>query len=393
MTTTFYILAGTMVAGAMGLLLILPRLWHRSTRGESTIDWLRLRRIELQQEEDGSELLTDAELRVLDETPLNEVGGGDNNTLAGTGKSRPALLAALAIVALLPFVLYRQLGSIEDVRIADQLRFLESAEPEKLVALLESIEARSQDRPDNADYLSLLGQYYTAGEQHNQALEVYERLLALFPESPEVLARAAQAEYLATSRELTPTARRRAEAALAVDANQRTALGMLGMAAFESAEYAAAINYWERLIRFEAPGSPGFEMMTSVIAEARSRGGIDAPAVAAEGVAVTVSAPVGAEISADATVFILARPANSAQRMPTAVVRRTGADLPVSIRLDDSNAMAGQKISALSEVDIEVQVSPSGQPGRANASWLATASNVVPSTNTKVDLTLRPATP
>ena len=65
--------------------------------------------------------------------------------------------------------------------------------------------------------------------------------------------------------------------------------------------------------------------------------------------------------------------------MPIAVQRLTGAQLPVTLRLDDSNSMAGQKLSAASSVIVAVQVSRSGRPGEANARWLGQAGPVAPS--------------
>jgi cytochrome c-type biogenesis protein CcmH len=74
--------------------------------------------------------------------------------------------------------------------------------------------------------------------------------------------------------------------------------------------------------------------------------------------------------------------------MPTAAVRRSARELPFSVRLDDASSMAGQQISALSLVDIEVQLSVTGQPGRANAGWLATATNIEPTKDAEIGLVL-----
>ena len=412
MNLSFYLWSSFMVVAAAAFTYFLSHYWRRRADGENTLDWLKLRRAELQKaleaaRDDGdrdaeAQLLTDAELRVLDDLSPEELER-QAKILTSEGKvhtqpqRRPlfGLLALMLLLLGLPFFLYHRLGAIEDVQIAQSLASLQSADRAEVERLLAQIEARSERRPGNADYLSLLGEYYTAGEQHGKALAVYEQLLELFPESAEVLARAGQAEYLSQGRTLTAQARRRVEAALAVDPNQRTALGTLGMAAFEAEDYDAALRFWERLIAFEVPGTPSFQMMSSVIEEARKRGGVPmkGPEVPSAGVTVTVLAPADADIPTAATIFILARPAKSEQRMPTAVVRRSGADLPLTIRLDDRNAMAGQKISALEEVDIEVQVSPTGQPGRSNASWLATAVNVVPSETASTELTLAPVTP
>ncbi len=101
--------------------------------------------------------------------------------------------------------------------------------------------------------------------------------------------------------------------------------------------------------------------------------------VATVGVSVRVAFPGGADIAPDDTVFVLARGANSSSRMPVAVQRLQASQLPITIRLDDSKSMAGQKLSAMESIVVVVQVSPEGRPGEANASWLGRAGPLAPS--------------
>ena len=398
--TAFYGAMSLLTVLAIGLLLV-PRWQQRRWQGESNLDWLALRQGELSDVvgEDRQALSRDAELRILDESSgaESEQVLPNGGTFAG---GRRGVLLLIAVVVIAPILLYFNLGAIEDVRIADALEGMQDASPAEVQRLLSDIEERSAAKPGNVEYLSLLGEYYTAQNAHVRALEIYEQLLLEFPESAELLARAAQAEYLKGERQLTDRARRRAEAALAINPEQRSALGTLGMAAFEAGQYAQALQYWEQLLAFEAPGTPGYQMLTTIIAEARTRGGLaDAPAVLAieaepslsVGVTVTVAMPEG--VTAQGTVFVIARPSGGAQRMPTAAVRRSASELPFSVRLDDTSSMAGQKISALSLIDVEVQLSETGQPGRANASWLANAANIEPTEDAKIQLVLEVAAP
>lgn len=398
--TAFYAAMSLLTVLAIGLLLV-PRWQQRRWQGESNLDWLALRQGELNDVvgDDRQALSRDAELRILDESSgaESEQVLPNGGTFAG---GRRGVLLLIAVVVIAPILLYFNLGAIEDVRIAEALEGMQDASPAEVQRLLNDIEERSAAKPGNVEYLSLLGEYYTAQNAHVQALEIYEQLLLEFPESAELLARAAQAEYLKGERQLTDRARRRAEAALAINPEQRSALGTLGMAAFEAGQYARALQYWEQLLAFEAPGTPGYQMLTTIIAEARTRGGLaDAPAVSpieaepslSVGVTVTVAMPEG--VTAQGTVFVIARPSGGAQRMPTAAVRRSASELPFSVRLDDTSSMAGQKISALSLIDVEVQLSETGQPGRANASWLANAANIEPTEDAKIQLVLEVAVP
>jgi len=398
----------TFFTGAIGLLVVavigvflLPKLWAGRQAGETTLDWLALRDAELSREEPlleqgVSSLRSDAELRVFDE--LQEGQARDAEGPAAPSRiAWPVGLFLVVVMLTLPPVLYYFLGSYEDVVITEELGALDPSSRDSVEALVESIVKRSKARPANADYHSILGDYYTAQGAHDQALASYEQLLALFPESPEVLARAAQAEYLGGDRSLSTRARLRAKAALAADPGQRTALGTLGMAAFEAGDYSEAVGFWERLLALEPPGSEGSQMLATLIAEARTQGNLEVgepPALdnnAGLG-AITVSVSLPEEVTeTEGVVFVVARPAGSEQRMPTAVARRGAKELPFSVTLDDSNSMTGQTLSTLSAVDIEVQLSPTGQPGRQNASWVAAQKGVILAPGAEVVLTLKAA--
>mgnify|MGYP003382147537 CR=1 FL=1 len=92
-----------------------------------------------------------------------------------------------------------------------------------------------------------------------------------------------------------------------------------------------------------------------------------------------VALPEGAAVAATDTVFVLARNALSDSRMPIAVQRLQVGQLPLTLRLDDGNSMAGQKLSATESVLVVVQVSPDGTPGEAGATWLGQAGPLTPS--------------
>lgn len=391
MSLPFVVWAAVMVIAAAVFVMVVPLLWRRAFHGESNLDWLRIRRAELAEEDPA--LLEDAELRVVEEW-----SGADDDEI--TPDMQPSRMIGLPVVmlfalVLIPIAVYYSIGSMDDVLIEQRLTNVSLGMDEDIGALMTDIERRAELRPDNPDYLSLLGEYYRGGERYREALRAYERLLEQFPENPEVLALAGQSEYLANNRVLTDTARRRSESALAGNPNERTALGTLGMAAFEAQAYAQAVSYWERLQALEAPGAPGYQMMQGIIDEARSRGGLEADTTAPEtgstgaAIVITVPRPVGVNLPETASVFVLARASGGASRMPIAVVRRGAGELPFTVRLDDSNSMAGQRLSGVDAVDVEVQISYSGQPGRDNAQWLATRDNVVPSVDAALTMELQ----
>ena len=376
MSEPFLFLALSLVAAAVAWVVVLPRYWVRSGETETNADWLRLRQRELEGE--SPTLQEEAALRLIDDG-ADETGATASEGLAYNLKVQ--ILGGLLVVASVAG-LYQQLGGWEDVEIADALAN-GTAQPDDVMALIDRIESRSEARPDNADYSLLLAEYFLSGNQPDQAARYFDRLIEAGATSPEILGKAAQAEFLSTGRILSQQARARAEQALAMDPMQSTALATLGMAAFEEADYAQAIEYWQRLRALEAPGSPGDEMLGQVIERARQElaNSGQAPPVGAPssrddvakasdpgpGVAVEILQPEGEDIPEGAVIFVLARPEGAESGMPIAVVRKQVSTWPLSVRLDDSTSMAGQLLSGFSAVSIEVQISINGQPGRANA--------------------------
>ena len=365
------------MASAVAWVVVLPRYWVRRGETETNADWLRLRQREL--EDESPSLQEEAALRLIDD------GADETGVMAYEGRAynlKAQVLGGLLLVALVAG-LYQQLGGWEDVEIADALANLETAQPDDVMALIDRIEVRSEARPDNADYSLLLAEYFLSGNQPNQATRYFDRLIEAGATSPEILGKAAQAEFLSSGRILSGQARARAEQALAMDPMQSTALATLGMAAFEEADYAQAIEFWQRLRTLETPGSPGYEMLGQVIERARqelAQSGQAPPVSSPEssddvaeasdpgpGVAIEILQPAGEDIPEGAVIFVLARPEGAESGMPIAVVRRQVSAWPLSVRLDDSTSMAGQLLSGFSSVSIEVQISINGQPGRTNA--------------------------
>ncbi|MFN2289418.1 MAG: c-type cytochrome biogenesis protein CcmI [Chromatocurvus sp.] len=389
---TFFFTGSAILLALAALFVLRPgRRGRVRELSEANLDWyaLRLRELEI----DGNDTLReDARLRMLEDMPAS----GQPVPEAGTaqpghsGRRLPVLWLWVPVV-LVAAVLYWQLGAAGDVTISQRLNSLdENTADADIDALMAAVESRLEARPDNRDYLALLGRYHMTRGNHAAAEEAYGTLADKAPTDARAAAMAAQASYLSAGRELTADAQRLAERALSIDPLQRTALGLLGMAAFEQSQYRAAINYWQRLREIEDPGSPGAEMLDDVIATARDRLGDDVadPAVAASGtdkaggdraLLVRIERPTDASLSDADTVFILARGAQSQSRMPIAVQRLRGADLPATVRLDDSNSMAGQTLSGAGPLRVFVQVSPNGTPGAENASFTGVSDTVAAS--------------
>jgi cytochrome c-type biogenesis protein CcmH len=415
------------ILGAAGLLLLamvfllLPGLFQRSARSnserQSNLDWLSNRQSELDGEVQAGVLLQEARLRMLEDGVDQLV----EKPVTGMAWKPWWLLLPFAALAT---VVYIQLGAATDVVITHGLQGLgEESSEQDYRALLLQVEQRARQRPENLHYQAMLGRFYMDEGDYQRASELYLSLAEAAPQDAAARALAAQAGYLAANRVLDTDSQVLAEQALAIDPHQPTALGLLGMVAFENQQYRAAIDYWRRLLVREPPESPTAQMISGVIARAEAAlgGKSDSdsaapfsdsatplpaghPAVASSaaapsqvqqpatiGVAVRVQLPAGVSVDPGATVFVFARDPDSGSRMPVAVKRLRGSDLPISLYLDDAASMAGQKISALSQVVVIARVSPAGQPGEEFASHQGQLGPLVPSAGAEeLQLELQP---
>ena len=372
----FWIAAAALLIGAIVWVIVLPRYWQRHYPTETNEDWLRLRQRELAGE--SEQLQQEAALRLIEDGIVDD----EARSVGPRISSKAAQWTGVVVLMVSVVWLYQRLGGWEDVTIARALSDVERAQPDDIIALIARIETRAEARPANADYALLLGEYYLSGNDPAAAFGYFDRLIVMGASAPEILGKAAQAEFLANDRQLSATARARAEQALAVNTAEPAALATLGMAAFEEADFRAAIQYWQRLQALEPPGSPGYTMLTQIIDRARIELG-EAPVVLADespndaapalssespGVEVLVKLPEGSPVLPNGSVvFVLARAAGAEQGMPIAVSRTQPESWPLAVRLDDRQSMAGQLISESKAVSIEVQVSIDGQPGREQA--------------------------
>ena len=378
---------------AAAFLTILPVFWTRQLEGDSVDDWLAVRKTEI----DDHELLSDAQVRVWDDKDSQQAA---QMVEGGAYSWRYQIYLVIALIAATSLI-YDRLGAYEDVQITRAIEDLGAVSPEQITELVARIEQRSSERPKNLDYRSLLGEYYISIGRASEALENFEAILEETPEAPDVLGRAAQAEFIVSGQTLNARVRERANRALASDPRQKSALATLAMGEFGQGNYIQAIGYMRVLRDLEVPGSEAHELMNSAIAESESRLAEASIKQAAPSdmaladmttgvtVIITLDETVDARAYSGLTVFVIARPAGSQVRMPTAVSRNAIGDWPLTVKLSDDNSMAGQLLSALSAVDLEVQVSRNGQPGLANAVLHGSASNVTLSNGAKTVVTLR----
>lgn len=242
--------------------------------------------------------------------------------------------------------------------------------------------ARLELNPNDGNGWSMLGHSYAVMGRYADAVMAYEKAVKLIPNDVQLLVDYADVLAVANDRNLRGKPLDLVSKALKLDPNNVKGLALIGTAAFQAGNYAEAVKYWERVLRFIPPDSPFAKQMSSGVAEARAMvAGKKSPShVAAQGESQPTRdkaqpAAAGAQISGVVTlspaladkaaptdsVFLSAKEV-SGSHMPIAVMRAQVKDLPLKFILDDSMAMMPEtKLSDHRVVTLSAKISKSGE--------------------------------
>ena len=362
-------------------------------RTTQNIEIFRERLEELEKEKNSGTLTEEnfQELKVELEKNLL-IDAEVNRRQAPVLKVGQSQLITITLIALLvpttSFGLYAYLGRADDVAARMAMDAWQQAPMSELsvdeaIAQLEEELAR---RPQNAEGWYLLATTRMNMNQFSAAVSAFEESLKHLPEEtpeyPMVMGQLAQAMFFAADGQMTEAVLQQVEATLAKDPDELTALGLVGIAAFEIGEYQTAITYWERALR-SADGQSAMSLQTG-IERARqalqAQGGEELSAeIPATGPGVRIDLDVDSsimtEIRGDQFVFIFARAPG--ERMPITVERIRVADLPTQVFLSGSSSMVeGTSLNDFENVDIVARISVSGMAEEQPGDFKAELSNV-----------------
>lgn len=285
----------------------------------------------------------------------------------------PALIAALA-VPLVAVALYFAVGNpraLAPVAIPNDTS--KGVTAEQVEAMVAKLAERMKQNPDDPQGWAMLGKSYAVMNRYDDAAAAYAKAVERVPDNPHLLADYADALAMVQGQSLMGAPEMLIQRALKADPDHAKSLALAGTVAFEKKDYAAAIQYWEKLAAQLPPDSEIARNVQSSIAEARGlAGGKTVPDSAAgkpAGISGTVTLAPDLKSKAEPgdTVFIFARAAEGS-RMPLAILRKKVSDLPITFTLDDSTAMSpATRLSGTPQVIIGARISKSGnampQPG------------------------------
>lgn len=170
----------------------------------------------------------------------------------------PVIAVAVVVIAILlastTFYMLSQRGALvqaERQRLADPLHdFSAAQQQEKQLATLQD---RIRKTPGNSVLWAELGEYYLYRNAYDNALRAYRQAIVLKSDSAELYSALATVLYYQAGQAVTPPMQEMVDKALALDANEVTALMLLASDAFLKADYARAITIWQRLLDTYSP--------------------------------------------------------------------------------------------------------------------------------------------
>jgi cytochrome c-type biogenesis protein CcmH len=256
-----------------------------------------------------------------------------------------------------------------------------SQDDAQIESMLNRLAEHLKTRPDDAEGWSMLARSYMARGRFDDALPAYKRVVELRPQDAQALADYAAGLASAQGGGLVGEPEKLIAQELQINPNNVKALALAGKIAFDKADFAGAVDQWQKAASASDPASDFTRQLRMALTEARRRAGMpelpatDGGATASAAPAASASAPdaalitgrvslskaMASQVGPNDTVFIYARSA-SGSKMPLAILRRKGSDLPLNFTLDDSSAMSpATRLSTAANVVVSARVSKSGQ--------------------------------
>ncbi len=397
--TIFYLVAVMLVIAA--LLFIVPPLVQRDRgagsvrRSDLNVSVYRDQLDELEKDL-ANDVISQAQYeqsrQEIEQRLLEDVNGtdaGDSQGQGGNGRSNRNVAIVVGIaLPLFAFGMYGWRGTPDAIDNTAPIQLTEGMTQEQVAdqinRMVTRLASRLEEAPNDAEGWAMLARSYFALQRFDDAVTAFENATALRQDDAQLYADFADAIAMAGDESLEGRPMALIRKALEIDPDNQKALWLSGTAAYERADFAEALKYWQKLYQLMPPGSEGATVMENNIAEARalmenresngagaasdmvsrSTTGSSADDSNASGKKISgvvrITPSLAGQVSASDTVFVFAQ-APDGPRMPLAVLRNSARDLPLSFELDDSMAMMPQmSLSRFDEVVITARVSKSG---------------------------------
>ena len=415
--SSFWLLAAAMTA--LALLFVVPPLLSRKParqvihdHDQITVDVIKQQLSELDADLQAGKLEQTAYAAArhdLERALLDDLSPTTTSSLPASGHSGRWASAVLALaIPAVALWLYQQLGSKAALEIDQQVAEIAAdTTGHSLQRMIEQLAKKMQANPDNIQGWVMLASSYSSIGQYNKAADAYREALQRTGNHPQLLTDYADTLAMASGGKFTDEVGKLLETALQLQPDNVKALWLLGHWHFQRNQYEASLKQWQQAAQLLPADSKDGKILNQQITLVRSKLGLPATTAippaqksatgdgieSAINVTVSLDPSLMDKTSPEDTLFIFAR-AVKGPRMPLAIVRKQVKDLPLTVTLDDSQAMSPQMtLSKFPEVSIGARISKSGNAMPASGDLTGNASPVSTLEQQSVTLVINDSVP
>lgn len=335
----------------------------------------------------------------LERNFLNDMSQAETEGQVASGRSRWIMLIMVLFVPVASLVIYKTTG-FRDVfpewiqtqanvdplidRMVEGKLKSEDLKDTPMDDFVYSLQRRAQHDHDNAQLWFVLGNTYLqlqVGDVNERARLIDSGAKALrrayYLERNNVEYALSYAQMLINQNQgkLDFESRKILNALLEEQPDLPSAVMMLAMASYQSGEYQAAIDGWQKLLQM-GQGKSGHgkaeQILKRSIAQAKIKLGGQATVEPKQGLKITVSVDEKAKADLGKGFLMVYAQAEVGPPMPLAVKKiPLPASFPLDVSLSDADAMMeAMKISQFEKVKLTARVSPTGSAMKATGEWI-----------------------
>jgi cytochrome c-type biogenesis protein CcmH len=255
---------------------------------------------------------------------------------------------------------------------------------EDILRMVQQIEARTKANPTDSEAWEALATANAMMARWPEALQAYQKTYELLPKKPSVMSGYAEAIAMTSNLVLAGRPIELVTLALQTDPNNKKALELAGIHAYQNQDFAQSVKFLDRLQPQLPPGSRytqeilamrneaqrlaqlgGGAQTAGVTSSSPPDGQAAAPplANAANSIvgSVDVAAALQSRVGSQDTIYLIARAGEGGP--PLAATRVKVGQFPLSFSLDDSMAMnPANTLSGHKQVVVLARISASGNP-------------------------------
>lgn len=376
----------------------IPQSKALDSRNDAVIELFKLKQQELDEELAAAIINRsdyDQRLAEMQRTLLLETSEEPKQKVSSNNTGSVMLVSIALIVPFAGLLTYFELGAYGGLeqRVNLQNTRAISASATSLPMLIENLQSSLADEPNNPEGWYLLANSYLQVDDYKQGLKAFEQALTYVQEDSvqhaALLGQYAQALFFEAG-QFNDTVNQAIAKALDKDPTDISALSLLGIKAFESQEYAAAINYWQRALPNAGEGQGKASLLAGIEnAKQMLNGGQVVATGASISLNVAIANGLGLPSIPSATLFVYAKQGNEA--MPLFAAKLDPADLPITLVLTDAMALQkGTRLADFESLNLSAHIALAGVPGQKPGDYVSQVLpvNLAQSKGEKLDLTI-----